>query len=369
MEAIIFCQWWRSHQSLAREGLRTIRFCVLPWKDEPEPRLKLCLGRKVDLVQEFITIQNIGHTWWSEPMEFEWNIFAGFTTLQKSKSSALKWAIHQNFKGRIIFMSMFHDISWGSEDDEQECDADANLVSNLCKEIPTRTMVIPRTWIGNKVVLRWQRKTRRKLGSRRWIDDDQIQRKRTPSFPSHESTVSRNAEKQKRWDTIYTLLCRWWRDWNCFSHNYFCWSAQYLRRILRFVWRIQILPCENGETCYGRTICPFFCAHKCDEDKHTFERWSCARRSIAKLPRTSGKAFTTWPIDQILHWCRILDNSWSRTILHDKAHWRVLTICRTSDMSWVHFTTRWKINWPERLASSEHQNWTRIGSHNQLPPR
>ena len=37
------------------------RFCVLSWKDEPEPRIKLCLGRKVDLVQEFITIQNFGH--------------------------------------------------------------------------------------------------------------------------------------------------------------------------------------------------------------------------------------------------------------------------------------------------------------------
>ena len=36
-----------------------------------------------------------------------------------------------------------------------------------------------------------------------------IQRKRTPSFPSHESIVSRNAQKQRRWKIIYTLLCRW----------------------------------------------------------------------------------------------------------------------------------------------------------------
>ena len=32
-------------------------------------------------------------------------------------------------KGRIIFMSMFNDISWGSEDNEQECESNANLVS------------------------------------------------------------------------------------------------------------------------------------------------------------------------------------------------------------------------------------------------
>ena len=41
--------------------LRIFRFCVIPWKDESEPRIKFCLGRKVELVQEFITIQNFGH--------------------------------------------------------------------------------------------------------------------------------------------------------------------------------------------------------------------------------------------------------------------------------------------------------------------
>ena len=35
----------------------------------------------------------------------------------------------EEFKGRIIFMSMFNDISWGSEDNEQECESNANLVS------------------------------------------------------------------------------------------------------------------------------------------------------------------------------------------------------------------------------------------------
>ena len=31
----------------------------------------------------------------------------------------------------------------------------------------------------------------------------------TPSFPSHESVVSRNTQKQRRWKIIYTILCRW----------------------------------------------------------------------------------------------------------------------------------------------------------------
>ena len=45
-------------KSLAREGLSIFRFCVMPWKDEPEPTTKYCLGRQVDVVQEFITIQS-----------------------------------------------------------------------------------------------------------------------------------------------------------------------------------------------------------------------------------------------------------------------------------------------------------------------
>ena len=65
----------------------------------------------------------------------------------------------------------------------------------------------------------WQ--TTRRMGRSRWIDDDQVQRKRTPSFPCHESTVPRNAQKQRRWEIINTLLCRWGYDWNCFFAQLF----------------------------------------------------------------------------------------------------------------------------------------------------
>ena len=51
-----------------------------------------------------------------EPMEFEWNIFPGFTTLelctevQEFLSKISKQP--EEFTGRIIFMSMFNDIIW-----------------------------------------------------------------------------------------------------------------------------------------------------------------------------------------------------------------------------------------------------------------
>ena len=39
-------------------------------------------------------------------------------------------------KGRIIFMSMFNDISWGSKDNEQECEMNADLVSIYARRFP-----------------------------------------------------------------------------------------------------------------------------------------------------------------------------------------------------------------------------------------
>ena len=90
---------------------------------------------------------------------------------------------------------------------------------------------------------------------------------------------------------------------------------------------------------------------------------------LQKYKRTSGKASTTRSIDKDMCWCRIPENSWSRTTLHDKTYWRVLTLCRASDMSWVFVTTRRQVVWPERLDSREHQNWARVRSHNQLLAR
>ena len=49
-------------------------------------------------------------------MEFEWNIFPGSTTLQlvdEVQKFMNKMSDPSQFKGRIMFMSMFHDISWG----------------------------------------------------------------------------------------------------------------------------------------------------------------------------------------------------------------------------------------------------------------
>ena len=89
-----------------------------------------------------------------EPMEFEWNIFPGFTTLQlchKAQEQLLRLSVTpEKFTGRIIFMSMFNDISRGSKDNEKECKSNAQLVYLFAKKIRSSTMVVPRTWIREK---------------------------------------------------------------------------------------------------------------------------------------------------------------------------------------------------------------------------
>ena len=75
------------------------------------------------------------------PMEFEWYIFPGFNTSQLNeevKSLLLRLGeTPENFTRRIIFMSMFKDISCESKDNEKECESNAQLVSVYARRFGT----------------------------------------------------------------------------------------------------------------------------------------------------------------------------------------------------------------------------------------
>ena len=112
----------------------------MPWQDEREPTIKYCLGRQVDVVPKCITIRSFGHNWrWANGFRVEY--FPGFITLQlcyKVQEFLSKMSKEpKDFTGRIIFMSMFNDISWGSQDNEQECELNANLVSIYARRFAT----------------------------------------------------------------------------------------------------------------------------------------------------------------------------------------------------------------------------------------
>ena len=145
-----------------------------------------------------------------EPMEFEWNIFPGFTTLQlchKVQELLSRLSVTpEKFTGGIIFMSMFNDISWGSKENEQECELSAQLVSIDAKRFS------PGRWsfFGPGSEKKWysthEKQTTKRMGQSRRADDVNIRRKQTPSLPIHESIVPRNAQKQRWWKIINTLL-------------------------------------------------------------------------------------------------------------------------------------------------------------------
>ena len=77
---------------------------------------------------------------WTQLMVSQWNS-SGIISQDsphcssgtKSKSSCQP----KDFAGRIIFMSMFNDISWGSKVNEQECESSDQLVSIYAKKFST----------------------------------------------------------------------------------------------------------------------------------------------------------------------------------------------------------------------------------------
>ena len=90
-----------------------------------------------------------------EPTEFEWNIFPGFTTLQLcGKINDLLSNLGQTpatFTGRILFMSMFNDISCDRKGNKDECLANAGVIKVLAR----RFDVGQRSFIGPGSEKKW----------------------------------------------------------------------------------------------------------------------------------------------------------------------------------------------------------------------
>ena len=81
-----------------------------------------------------------------ESTEFEWNIFPGFTTLQLcDKISDLLSYLGQTpetFTGRILFLSMFNDISCDRKDNKDECLRNAESVKVFARRFDIGQIVI-----------------------------------------------------------------------------------------------------------------------------------------------------------------------------------------------------------------------------------
>ena len=99
METFIFDRWWRSHQSLAREGLCIFRFCVTPLERWTRTHNQILSGKtswRGSRVHHNTEL-------WTQLMESQWNSSGKnsqdsphCSSATKSKSSCQKWAKSQN---------------------------------------------------------------------------------------------------------------------------------------------------------------------------------------------------------------------------------------------------------------------------------
>ena len=108
----------------------------LPWKAESEANIKFCLGRNVELVQEFINNTEL----WTQLMVSRWFSSGIFSHDSLHCSSSKKSKIHEQNERPITIPKTKYlhvDVQWhhmGINDNEQECTADATLVSVFAKK-------------------------------------------------------------------------------------------------------------------------------------------------------------------------------------------------------------------------------------------
>ena len=108
------------------------------------------------------------------------------SSMRKSKSLLFRFEeTPENFKGRILFMSMFNDISCGSRDNEKECMSNANLVSQYLKRFGKGQ----RSFIGPGSEKKWY-SISEDSPQGEWDNDViGIRRKRMSNFPCYKSIV------------------------------------------------------------------------------------------------------------------------------------------------------------------------------------
>ena len=176
------------------------------------------------------------------PIEFDWNIFPGFNTLQLSQEvQELLLRLNEtpeNFTERIIFMSMFNDISWGSKDNKIECESNVNFVSLFARRFGAGQWSL----LGPGSEKKWY-SISEDSPQGEW---DIMAEKMMLTFaesghPVFRATnpLSRGQLKSKGGEKLSVHHCADLEtSKTVFSHNYFCKSAQSLRSSLRNVRRI-----------------------------------------------------------------------------------------------------------------------------------
>ena len=106
-------------------------------------------------------------------VQFHWHTFSGHTAMQIMREIQTFFGPTEpcDFKGRIIFMSMFNNIERWTKDDQQKCLAKAREVTEYAKQFPVRSLVLPWSLTRTIVVSHALEQTKRSVGSHRQEKD------------------------------------------------------------------------------------------------------------------------------------------------------------------------------------------------------
>ena len=105
----------------------------------------------------------------------------------------------EHFTVRILFMSMFNDISCGTKDNEEECLAHAKVVSLYARKFGTGQ----RSFIGPGSEKKWYSM---KEDSPQGIWDN-IAERMLLEFAESGCLVQRSTQKQRTWETVDSFWC------------------------------------------------------------------------------------------------------------------------------------------------------------------
>ena len=132
-----------------------------------------------------------------ESAEFEWNIFPGFTSLQLcDKINNLLSSLGQTpeaFTGRILFMSMFNDISCEGKDNKQQCLRDADFVKTFAR----RFGIGQWCFIGPGSEKKWYPSENTPQGERVYIAEDMLLKFAESGHPIFRATTPLSRGKLK----------------------------------------------------------------------------------------------------------------------------------------------------------------------------
>ena len=216
-------------------------FCIVSWKDPSTSKCQRIL--EGDRIEWITTSQSCRDSDGisGEPTEFEWNIFPQFTTLQLyGKVTDLLSGLGEtpeHFTGRILYMSMFNDTSCDTRDNEQECLANARLVSLYARKFGKGQW----SFIGPGSEKKWYSL---KGDSPQGIWDN-LAEKMLIEFaesgcPIFRATtpLSRGQLKSRGHGKLSIHFAANQETIETFSHNCFCKSAQSPRSSRKHVWRM-----------------------------------------------------------------------------------------------------------------------------------